>query len=42
MTEQQRKIDGLTTVIEGQNREILELKEQLEIQTNQSKCFIPR
>jgi TolA-binding protein len=29
MTEQQRKIDGLTTVIEGQNREILELKEQL-------------
>ena len=35
MTEQQRKIDGLTTVIEGQNREILELKEQLEIQTNQ-------
>jgi TolA-binding protein len=35
MTEQQRKIDGLTTVIEGQNREILELKEQLEVQTNQ-------
>ena len=35
MTEQQRKIDGLTTIIEGQNREILELKEQLESQTNQ-------
>ena len=33
ITEQQRKIDGLTSVIEGQNREILELKEQLEIQT---------
>jgi TolA-binding protein len=31
MTEQQRKIDCLTTVIEGQNREILELKEQLAI-----------
>ena len=27
--EQQRKIDGLTTIIEGQNREILELKEQI-------------
>ena len=37
MTEQQRKIDGLTTVIEGQNKEILELKEQLESQINQSK-----
>ena len=35
MTEQQRKIDGLTTVIEGQNREILELKEQLETQETQ-------
>lgn len=32
MTEQQRKIDGLTTVIEGQNREIVELKEGLEVQ----------
>ena len=32
MTEQQRKIDGLTTIIEGQNREILELKEQLSVQ----------
>ncbi|CAA6816740.1 MAG: TPR repeat containing exported protein; Putative periplasmic protein contains a protein prenylyltransferase domain [uncultured Sulfurovum sp.] len=32
MTEQQRKIDGLTTVIEGQNREILELKEELATQ----------
>jgi TolA-binding protein len=29
ITEQQRKIDGLTTIIEGQNREVLELKEQL-------------
>jgi len=37
MTEQQRKIDGLTTVIEGQNKEILELKEQLESQLNQQK-----
>ncbi len=36
MTEQQRKIDGLTTIIEGQNREILELKEQLEVQQTQS------
>ena len=35
MTEQQRKIDGLTTVIEGQNREILELKEQLSVQATQ-------
>lgn len=32
MTEQQRKIDGLSTVIEGQNREIFELKEQLAAQ----------
>lgn len=30
ITEQQRKIDGLTTIIEGQNKEVLELKEQLE------------
>jgi len=29
VTEQQRKIDGLTTIIEGQNKEILGLKEQL-------------
>ena len=35
MTEQQRKIDGLTTVIEGQNREIIELKEQLDVQEKQ-------
>ncbi len=35
MTEQQRKIDGLTTVIEGQNREILELKEELAVQVTQ-------
>ena len=34
MTEQQRRIDGLTTIIEGQNREILELKEQLEVQNS--------
>lgn len=32
ITEQQRKIDGLTTIIEGQNREMLELREQLESQ----------
>lgn len=29
VTEQQRKIDGLTTIIEGQNKEIVALKEQL-------------
>jgi len=34
ITEQQRKIDGLTSIIEGQNREILELKEQLEVSNN--------
>jgi len=32
LTELQRKMDGLTTIIEGQNREILELREQLEAQ----------
>jgi len=32
ITEQQRKIDGLTTVIEGQNKEIIDLKEQMEAQ----------
>jgi len=32
--EQQRKIEGLTTVIEGQNKEILSLKEQLEVVSN--------
>ncbi|CAA6799731.1 MAG: TPR repeat containing exported protein; Putative periplasmic protein contains a protein prenylyltransferase domain [uncultured Sulfurovum sp.] len=36
ITEQQRKIDGLTTVIEGQNREILELKEDLTSQQQSS------
>lgn len=36
ITEQQRKIDGLTTIIEGQNREVLELKEQLESQQSNS------
>jgi len=35
MIEQQRKIDGLTTVINGQNRDILELKEQLESKATQ-------
>ena len=34
ITEQQRKIDGLTSIIEGQNREIVELKEQLEVVSN--------
>lgn len=29
VTEQQRQIDGLTTIIDGQNKEILALKEQL-------------
>jgi TolA-binding protein len=29
MTKQQRKIDGLTTIVNGQNREILDLKEQV-------------
>lgn len=36
ITEQQRKIDGLTTIIEGQNREIFELREQLNSQQNVS------
>ncbi len=31
LNEQQRKIDGLTSIIEGQNREIVELKEQLDV-----------
>ena len=34
MTELQRKMDGLTTIIEGQNKEILELREQVEIQAS--------
>ena len=34
MTELQRKMDGLTTIIEGQNKEILELREQVEMQTS--------
>ncbi len=40
MTEQQRNIDGLSTIIEGQNREISELKEHLSTQerkNNESK-----
>ena len=36
INEQQQKIDGLTSIIEGQNREILELKEKLEVATNSS------
>lgn len=39
MTEQQRKIDGLTTIIEGQNREILELKEDLLSQQGSSSSM---
>ena len=31
INEQQQKIDGLTSIIEGQNKEILELKEKLEV-----------
>ena len=34
INEQQRKIDGLTSIIEGQNKEIVELKEQLEVVEN--------
>jgi len=34
LNEQQRKIDGLTSIIEGQNRELLELKEQASIQNS--------
>ena len=34
LNEQQRKIDGLTSIIEGQNREILELKEEQVAQNN--------
>ncbi len=40
MTEQQRKIDGLTTVIEGLNREILELKEQISTQESSSSMGV--
>ena len=32
INEQQRKVDGLSTIIEGQNKEIVELKEKLEYQ----------
>ena len=32
LNEQQRKIDGLTSIIEGQNRELVELKEQASLQ----------
>ncbi len=34
LKEQQRKIDGLTSIIEGQNREIVELKEKLDVVNN--------
>jgi len=34
MNEQQRKIDGLTTILEGQNKEIVSLKEELEAVAN--------
>jgi TolA-binding protein len=34
MTAQQRKIEGLTTIIEGQNKEIVSLKEELKIVAN--------
>ena len=33
INEQQRKVDGMTTIIEGQNKEILRLKEELKVQT---------
>lgn len=36
VTEQQRKIDGLSTVIEGQNKEILALKEQVAMNNSRS------
>jgi TolA-binding protein len=36
VTEQQNRIDGLTTIIEGLNKEILSLKEQLKNPTNSS------
>jgi len=32
INEQQRKVDGLSTIIEGQNKEIVSLKEKLEFQ----------
>lgn len=32
ITEQQRKVDGLSSIIEGQNKEIVDLKEQLGFQ----------
>ena len=32
INEQQRRVDGLSTIIEGQNKEIVELKEQLKYQ----------
>ncbi len=34
INEQQQKIDGLTSIIEGQSKEALELKEQLEVLSN--------
>lgn len=32
ITEQQRKVDGLSSIIEGQNKEIVQLKEKIEFQ----------
>jgi TolA-binding protein len=37
MNEQQRKVDGLMSIIEGQNKEILELKERLSIAEKNSQ-----
>jgi len=34
LKEQQRKMDGLTSIIEGQNKEILELKEELKAEVS--------
>jgi len=40
ISEFQRKIDGMSTIIEGQNREILDLKEQLESQSYNSSSQV--
>lgn len=37
INEQQRKVDGLATIIEGQNKEIVQLKEQLQYQQSNSE-----
>lgn len=41
ITEQQRKVEGLTSIINGQNKEILTLKESLEVLSNDSKANKP-